>query len=281
MQVVVVAIVSLASTATVPPPKSIDGSVTEDYAPLESTTAPTDSYQVYQPQVPLTIQLPKIEINPVPFYAPEPITYLKPPSEIQEPDFYQVPIPAQELVAPVETEWNPSNDPTLYYEVPAVVTKQELPTNSYPKKYNQEIHTKSKPYSSKPKQEIVLEAIDEREYETKQKDLQKSFQQLAKKENQKQIDAEKVINQTETAVPEEKENEPLASGTKVESELEGESKHSESYERGLDGKLTASLGIPSSSHDESSDGDGDRINFHMVGHDGPHSYKWGFDTGKG
>lgn len=271
----VIAFVSLASTATVPTPELVDGSATEDFRPLESIAEPTDSYRV-----PLNIQLPKIEINPVPFYAPEPITYLKPPSENQEPNYYQVPIPAQELVAPVEAEWYP-NDPTLYYEVPALVTKQELPTNSYPKKYNEEIHSKSKPYSSKPKQEILLEAIDEREYETKQKDLQKSFQQLAKKENLKQIEAEKVINRTEPTVPEKKVNEPLISGSEIESESEGESKESEGYEKGLDGKLTASLGIPSSSHDDSSDGDGDRINFHMVGHDGPHSYKWGFDTGKG
>lgn len=34
------------------------------------------------------------------------------------------------------------------------------------------------------------------------------------------------------------------------------------------------MGLPS--------GDGhSRLSFHMVGHDGPHSYKWGYDTGKG
>ncbi|XP_018570316.1 uncharacterized protein LOC108910243 [Anoplophora glabripennis] len=187
--VAVVAFASLASIAAIPTTESVDGSAAEEYTPQETAAEPTDSYQVY-PQVPINIELPKIEINPVPFYAPEPITYLKPPSENQEPNFYQVPIPAQDLVAPVETEWNPSNDPSLYYEVPAAITNQELPTNSYPKKYNQEIHSKTKPYSSKPKQEIVLEPIDEKEYEAKQKELQKSFQQLAKKENQKQIEIE-------------------------------------------------------------------------------------------
>lgn len=273
------AFASLASTATVPTPESVDGSATEDYRPFEPAGDSTDSYQVY-PRVPINIELPKIEINPVPFYAPEPIAYLKPPSQNQEPNFYQVPIPAQDLVAPIETEWNPSNDPTLYYEVPALVTNQELPTNSYPKKYNSEIHAKSKPYSSKPKQEIVLEPIDEKEYEAKQKELQKSFQQLAKKENQKQIEVEKVNTQTESIKPEEKETEQLTSDTVIESESVGESdEHSENYDQGLDEKLTASLGIPSSSHDDSSDGD--RVNFHMVGHDGPDSYKWGFDTGKG
>ncbi|KAJ8918422.1 hypothetical protein NQ315_008119 [Exocentrus adspersus] len=294
--VVVIAIASLASTATVPNPAPVDGSAV-DYRPLETPAEPsTDSYQLYQPQVPVNIKLPNIELNPVPFYAPEPVQYLKAPSENQEPNFYQVPIPSQDLVAPIETAWNPNNDPTLYYEVPAVVTKQESPTNSYPKKFNKEIHSKSKPYSSRPKQELVLEPIDEKQFETKQKDLQKSFQQLAKKENRKQVEAVKVNNKIEkpeckeivTHQKKDKElssvkndTEPLTAGTHFESEPVTESHHQgESNEKPSDQKLTASLDISASSHPERSSG-GDRINFHMVGHDGPHSYKWGFDTGKG
>lgn len=123
----------------------------------------------------------------------EPATDLRAPSETFQPNYYQSPVPSQDLVAPVETVWNPNNDPKLYYEVPAVLTKQELPTKEFPKKYNEENHLKKKPYATRPKQELVLEPIDEEQYEQKQKDLQKTFQILAKKENQKQIQVSKFL----------------------------------------------------------------------------------------
>ncbi|KAJ8930711.1 hypothetical protein NQ314_016476, partial [Rhamnusium bicolor] len=263
--VAVIAFASLASTASVQNsnPDLVDGSLsTDDYQPSGPAPESVDSYQLYQPQVvlPLNIQLPREEQSPIPFYSPEPIAYLKAPQENQEPNYYNVQLPAQELVAPVETVWNPNNDPTLYYE------------------FNKDIHSKDKPFSAKPKQEIVLEPIDEKQYESKQKDLHKVFEKLAKKENQKQVQLEKVKNETKS---DDIEQQPA--GTEVENEIDSEGVDetdtpSEDYNQGLDKKITDSLGITSSNAPTSG---GDRIDFHMVGHDGPHSYKWGFDTGKG
>jgi hypothetical protein len=55
------------------------------------------------------------------------------------------------------------------------------------------------------------------------------------------------------------------------------------FGKGASADLTASLGISSPlTHSSSSSAPhGERHEFHMTGHDGPHSYKWGFDTGKG
>lgn len=47
------------------------------------------------------------------------------------------------------------------------------------------------------------------------------------------------------------------------------------YSTGLSQQLIAAVGIPH--HDSTRD----RLTFHVVGHDGPHTYKWGYDTGKG
>ncbi|XP_074040575.1 uncharacterized protein isoform X3 [Leptinotarsa decemlineata] len=160
----------------------------EEYIlPAVQSSDTTDSYQIHQPQVPLDLQLPNVERNPVPFNIPEPVSYLRVPQESQEPNYYEVPIPNQDLVAPVATEWNPDNDPKYYYEVPVVLTRQELPTKQYPKKFIEDIHLKKKPYSTKPKQELVLQPIDEKLYEQRQNDLQKRFESIAKNENKKVI----------------------------------------------------------------------------------------------
>ncbi|XP_044267826.1 uncharacterized protein LOC123013397 [Tribolium madens] len=143
--------------------------------------------------IPTNLQLPKSESAQVPFYVPDITTALKAPQYNSEPNYYQVPIPAQDLVAPSETAWNPDNDPKFFYEVPASLTQQNIPTNLYPKKFNKDVHVKSKPYSSKPKQEIVLEPINEKQFLAKQKSLTKVYDNLAKKENQKDLQSQQAV----------------------------------------------------------------------------------------
>lgn len=186
LMVTTVALATTALSATIPNESA--------EKPTETSVETFDSYAVQQlpQQLPLNIELPREESG-VPFYAPEPDTYLRAPqyNTNPEPDFYQVPIPSEYLVAPTEGIWNPDNDPTLYYELPASITKENYPTNEYPKKFNQDIHSKSKPVSASPKKVIALEPISENQYIQKQKDLYKTLEKLNKKENQKEIELEK------------------------------------------------------------------------------------------
>lgn len=245
--------------------------LSDNQAPsAEEVTTKQMNIEISPSALPLMFRLPKLEENPLPFNSPEPITYLKAPQETQEPNYYQVPIPAQDLVAPTETEWNPSNDPTLYYDVPAIVVQQDLPTREFPKKFVEELHNKRKPYSTRPKQELIVELIDEKEYDTRQKDIQKTFQKLAKKENQKDIKQFKVLKPNKKIVKDLPLKEPVAAGSGFSDQV-----HTQTFEQGLDAQIPASLGIPM--HPSG----GERLVFHVVGHDGPHSYKWGYDTGKG
>ncbi|KAJ3654816.1 hypothetical protein Zmor_013975 [Zophobas morio] len=175
---------------------------------LPSTKSPYQTEEIedsYNPQsyseqpkyeafaLPTNLQLPKTEASEVPFYVPDLNTALKTPQYNAEPNYYQVPVPSQDLVAPAEKAWNPNNDPKFFYEVPASLTQQNIPTNFYPKKFNKEIHIKSKPYSSKPKQEIVLRPIDEKQFIVKQKALSKAYDSLAKKENQKELQSQQAV----------------------------------------------------------------------------------------
>ncbi|CAG9814514.1 unnamed protein product [Phaedon cochleariae] len=251
-----VTVIAIASIATSHPVTTTIASQEGIHPPLQP-----DSYQLYE--TPLTFQLPRAEPNPVPFYAPEPQTLLVAPREDQEPDYYQVPIPNQELIAPAEGAWNPDSNPKFYYEVPAVLTKQEVPTKQFPKKFNKEVHLKLKPYASKPKQELLLQPIDEEVYVQRQRNLQKVVDQLNKKENRKLIQE----------IP----KKPLEDPVPASSDLEGQAEEA-NFEKGLSEQLTSSLGIPAASQGSPA---GERLQFHMAGHDGPLSYKWGYDTGKG
>ncbi|KAG5893679.1 hypothetical protein JTB14_021975 [Gonioctena quinquepunctata] len=269
--VAVIAFATLSQSSPLESPHPDKVNIEEDYAePNLQPSDATDSYQIHHPQIPLDFQLPSVERNPVPFNAPEPLTYLNAPRQVQEPDYYQVPIPNQDLVAPAETEWNPNNDPRLYYEVPIALTKQEVPTKQFPKKFIEDIHLKTKPFAARPKQELVLQPIDQKQFEQRQRDLQKRFEQLAKKENQ---EYNKMRKGEQTPV-EPTQVEPETAGTGFSDQEE-----SASYDQGLSSDIISSLGIPASSQGGSSPGE--RLDFHMVGHDGPLSYKWGFDTGKG
>jgi len=151
------------------------------------------------PSLPINLELPREEAPNVPFYTPEPgtITILKAPAlnyfANPAPAEYngQYPVPSQDLQLPSVEPWNPNNDPKFYYELPPVVTKQELPTNIYPKKYNKDVYEKEKPLNSKPKQEISLVPISEQDYVNKQRNINKVLLNLAKVQNQKHIEAEK------------------------------------------------------------------------------------------
>ncbi|XP_066138179.1 uncharacterized protein [Euwallacea fornicatus] len=271
-------------------------------------------------QLPMTIQLPKEETS-LPFYQGQPPPYLS-ASQIL-PNYYQVPVPSEFLIAPTEGSWNPYNDPTLYYELPASITKEVLPTNQFPKKFNKDIHLKGKPISTVPKQEITLEPIDESQYIQKNKELYKTMQQLNKKENQRNVEKKKVPNynhnlkmqvkqasealltntksrQTKPKSSTSRKNFPKPTtlrsiqnqrphiGTHVSRNIDSTAEQTvdtnyehdtNKYTKGLSPQITDSLGVQSK---QGSRGNGnDRVLFHMVGQDGPMSYKWGYDTGRG
>ncbi|XP_044750472.1 uncharacterized protein LOC123310856 [Coccinella septempunctata] len=220
-----------------------------------------------------TIQeLPRIPHAAVPFNVPEPSGELRPPQANSPVTFLELAAPATDLTAPSETLWNPENNPVFFYELPASLTKLDTPTNKFPKKYNKDIHSKDKALSSQPKIEIELVPIEERELVYKQKDLDKKFDQLAKLENQKDLENLKALSnhkddslQAATGYTDYNEDDEDA----VQSASE------DGYSRGLSQQLISAMGIPH--HDSTRD----RLTFHVVGHDGPHTYKWGYDTGKG
>lgn len=211
-------------------------------------------------------------------------TVLKAPQYSPDATYYESPLPSEKLVAPVETKWNPDDDPKFYYQVPALLTQQDLPTRSYPKKFNKDVHVKSKPFSSRPKQEIILRPIDAKEYTNRQNTLSKVLDKLAKEDNQKNINKVAKLIKKPKMVPSKitaaavKEPQPAESGFGHSFNSEGDSFHGGDGDVGLSADITASLGITSP---HSSSSSSERVNFHMVGHDGPHSYKWGYDTGKG
>lgn len=224
------------------------------------------------PSLPLNLELPKEERG-IPFYTPEEdsLTLLKAPSASAflppAADFNpQYPVPSQELQLPSLEPWNPNNDPKLYYELPAAVTKYEEPTNVYPKKYNKLVHEKDKPLGGRPKQEVNLIPISEQEYQNKQKNINKVLSNLAKAENQKLVETEKVRKLKLTS-EKLKNKEPQAAAT--------------GFSHGFADQGGAHFSAPVHHEPHAPPAPNMREEFHMRGHDGPHSYKWGFDTGKG
>lgn len=105
---------------------------------------------------------------------------------------YDYPVPSEDLQLPSLEPWNPNNDPKFYYELPAIITKQQQPTNQYPKKYNADVYDKEKPLSARPKQEILLTPITKEDYLNKQKDFDKVVLNLEKVQNQKAVTNEKL-----------------------------------------------------------------------------------------
>lgn len=225
------------------------------------------------------MELPKEEPSNVPFYNPEPSSYLKAPEEYIIPvdNYHEYPVPAQDLQVPPVGQWNPNNDPNLYFEV--VSSKSEEPTDLYPKKYNKEVHDKIKPVAGKPKEEITLVPISEKEFINKQNQLDKTLYNLAKKSNQKLIQAEKVDKSQLKSLSKTNLKEPLAeaSGFSIDGIINHRPSPPTHFTNNdlVTSPLTVSLGYSSPSNS------GERIIYQMHGHNGPHSYKWGYDTGKG
>ncbi|XP_066248347.1 uncharacterized protein [Euwallacea similis] len=306
-----IALATLALSASVPQTKTATDTAVETFDSASVRSLPQ--------QLSIRIQLPKEEPS-LPFYQGQPSPYLSAPQIL--PDYYRVPVPSEFLIAPTEGSWNPYNDPTLYYELPASITKEVLPTNQFPKKFNKDIHLKGKPISTVPKQEIALEPINESQYIQKNKELYKTVQQLNKKENQKNVVKEKVPNynrnlkmqvrqasealltnksrQTKPESSTSRKNLPKPTilhsiqnqrpyiethasrniDSTAEQTVDTNYEHdTNKYTKGLSPKITDSLGVQSK---QGSRGSGnDRVLFHMVGQDGPMSYKWGYDTGRG
>ena len=143
--------------------------------------------------VPINYGLPKEEA-PEPFYSPdEPkVSILEIPRSYFTSNVNQdYPVPSEELQLPSIEPWNPNNDPKFYYELPAVITKQQQPTNLYPKKYNEDVYEKDKPFAARPKQEINLTPITKEDFLNKQKSINKVLLNMEKAQNQKVIEAEK------------------------------------------------------------------------------------------
>ncbi|KRT85281.1 hypothetical protein AMK59_265 [Oryctes borbonicus] len=196
----------------------------------------------------------------VPFYNPETIADLQPPhvSNQQLPPYFEYPEPSVDLQAPTEGSWNPNNDPNLYYDNVPVLIDIENPTNLHPKKFSK---GEEKKYSNELKKEVILKPITEDELSQ----LQKTVNKMAKLENQKQIKREKVPNKSR------KIKKSVRNASR-----EPETAHSQFNDNTLEdisASMIHSLGVRASP--------GERYQFHMHGHKGPNSYKWGFDTGKG
>lgn len=200
LQLVTILVIATVTTAQLSKSK-----ISKKYDPDDIQTQPSlltilqspDSTDT-PPSLPINLELPREEAPDVPFYSPEPDTYtmVKAPSvtyfgnpavDYNSP----YPVPSQDLQLPSMEPWNPNHDPKFYYEFPPVVTKQELPTNIHPKKYNKDVYQKQKPLSSRPKQEISLVPISEQEYINKQRNINKVLLNLAKVQNQKLVESEK------------------------------------------------------------------------------------------
>lgn len=217
-------------------------------------------------------------------------------------------MPSQELQVPKQLKWNPDNDPRYYYDH----SKQERPTNLHPKKYDNQIHATIKPYL-KAKDGGVYANEEHDAY--KQKQIEKTRENLAKHENQKRLRAEKVLRRPRIKVPKNKnnkdqqqqggKNEPQAAetgylvgydydavgdpGYYAEGYAEGQSyAEGQGYAEGQDYYQQYGGSVSDGLNDELSEAlhtepqaPNERLTFQLHGHDGPNSYKWGFDHGEG
>lgn len=72
------------------------------------------------------------------------------------------------------------------------------------------------------------------------------------------------------------EPQTAATGYQGGFDSDGVEHHSSGFSDGLNAQLNAALGSGHHHHHPK-----ERLEFQMHGHDGPHSYKWGFDHGEG
>lgn len=215
------------------------------YSPVQQLPKEEDS--VFDASLSSEFQPPKPDA-PRPFFIEEPSDELKAPTRdavvfTYDPEAYP-PVPAEELQVPSLEKWNPNNDPNFYYPT-------EIPTNLYPKKYNKDLN------------KIALKTkaiLTDEELVQKQKYVDKVLLNLAKQENKRRLEKERLEQeQEESRDSYEKVNDPETSA---------------SQSAGFSSAFTNSVN-PGLSHD------GDRMEFQVHGHDGPKTYKWGYDTGKG
>ncbi|XP_022918860.2 uncharacterized protein [Onthophagus taurus] len=226
-------------------------------AVLSTATAQNQQQNRDRPQpIPIyyTLQLPKLQ-DPVPFYNPEISSNLQPPNNYNNVPvvFYEYPTPSQELQPPNPELWNPNNEETYYYPSDLDV---EQPTNSHPKKYNKDVHEKLKLSNPKGPELSRTNNFDDLEQR------RKTFERFSKAENKKQIEEEKVVDiNDEKNDKNESPQEPIAEASDHFDDVED-----------ITTSFTHSLGVRFP---------GERVQFHMHGHKGPNSYKFGYDTGKG
>lgn len=238
----------------------------QDFQPSQRQSQPARTLQVpeyiqqsqQEPIIAYTLQLPRLEAPNVPFYNPEIISDLRPPSNNYGNApvvFYEYPAPSRELQVPAEEPWNPSNDPTLYFDNVPSVNNFETPTEVHPKKFNKDVHEKPKQVYTGARKEIPRPVFSSDEFTQQQKNIDK----LAKLENQKQIKVPNIVNKEQE--PQTQASEPHL--THIDDNIAED----------ISSSITHSLGVKALP--------GERFQFHMHGHKGPNSYKWGFDTGKG
>ena len=224
------------------------------YARLEQTNeAPILSY---------VLEIPNIENPSIPFQLLEISDNLEPPAYNfkESPVYYEQSIPNTDLRPPVEEPWNVHNDPKLYYnyQKPNV---EDTPTDLYPKKFHREFHELPKQYVSKYlrnlKDERVLEEEDNSDVQ------EKKFIKFEKLLNKNRLNKEKV--------PKNLFNSDRNNSDSSKREANKNNSKQE-FDYGLEPIILSSLGIHASPSEQ--------LEFRMHGHDGPESYKWGFDTGK-
>lgn len=248
-----IALATLVAISTAQNPRNV---------PIPSRALQVPQYvQVRQnPALSYSLQVPRTDPPVVPFYNTDTVIDMQPPpvSNQKTPIFYEYPEPSVDLQAPTEGSWNPNNDPNLYYDNAPILVELETPTNAHPKKFNKDAHEKK--YTSEAKKEIVLKPVTADELSQ----LQKTVSKLAKTENQKEVQKEKVSKKSKKP----KKNRDIP----VEPEASPSHFHDNTIED-ISATMIHSLGVNASP--------GERFQFHMHGHKGPNSYKWGFDTGKG
>lgn len=217
-------------------------------------------------------QLPNADA-PKPFYTAEPSTDLKAPSANAAVSDYNTQVypavPSDDMQLPSLINWNPNNDPNLYY--PVVIDKTapiNVPTAAYPKKYNRNSQ-KVKPSGFK-----ATESVSDIESISRQKQIDKALHALAKQENRKLLELEKLAR-VENSENVRKVNDPVPAESGFAAGFS--SSHGALSNADFTSHDSISHGVSGGSGDQG----GDRMEFHVHGHDGPKSYKWGYDTGKG
>ncbi|XP_060517226.1 uncharacterized protein LOC132696431 [Cylas formicarius] len=196
------------------------------------------------------------------------------------PTVYEIDVPPTTLVAPTETSWNPNNNPKLYYHpvpIPKVETKS--PPLDYLKKLNEVLKKqgKSLPPALKENASIKPEFPIDKLTIKKLEKIQKQRGKTAKLDKPVILIPKKKFSAEAQGAESQRAPRP----TKENLETSGDSAKSGSHFSSGEQYSPFADSHAASAHGAPSNGKGERLIFHMAGHDGPMSYKWGYDTGKG